>query len=225
MVSNTSPASAPVAALAISNIADMKSAGYQQAVSDDNGETIARWVMSQVAGFPDADLPDNVLDGLKSGYAMRFHEAHKTLRGEKVYAVVGGQYILESDLPKGAKPTDSVRLSLHVALAYSNHDFGRLHETRDANFKALVKEYRDKFSTYSSTKVTRLTTLAKRLKREDSGEKNTRAPNKAFPDWWKGQLEAGETRLKSAVSNKNMTDADLKRYREAVAAFNAVWLK
>lgn len=211
---NTVPAvSAPVS---------YKDAGYQHAAADDSASGIARWLIGQVAGFPAEALPADVVDGLREGYAMRFHEAHKSLKGDTVYAQVNGQWIREADLPKGAKPTDSFRMNLHVALGYSNHDFGRLHETRDPQYKIIIKMYRDAFSDYATQKIRRLTNAAKAIKAEESGEKRTRT-NKAFADWWSETLKAADTRLKGAVSKKNNTDADLKRFRDAVAAFNKVW--
>ena len=208
--------------LAVSAPVSYKDAGYQHAAADDSASGIARWLIGQVAGFPAETLPADVVDGLKEGYAMRFHETNKTLKGDTVYAQVNGQWIREADLPKGAKPTDSVRLNLHVALGYSNHEFGRLHETRDPQYKAIIKQYRDAFSSYASQKLLRLTAAAKKIKADESGEKRTRT-NKEFSVWLKETLETADKRMRTAVSNKNNTDADLKRLREAVAAFNKVW--
>lgn len=213
----------PVVAVSAVLPTTFKEAGFNQATHDDGAQGIARWVMSQVAGFPDSDLPEHALEGLKEGYAQWFHANNKNLKGDRVFGLVNGHWVFEANLPKGAKPTDSVRLNLHVALGYSNHEFGRLHETRDAEFKVLIKEYRDAFSDFASQKIRRLTTLAKDIKAAEKGEKRVRAPNKEFAVYWREQVDKADKRLRNAVSSKNASDADLKRFREAVAAFNKVW--
>jgi len=198
-------------------------AGYQQALNDDKSASLARAIMERNPGFPDESLPDSVVDGLKTGYARRFHESHKTLAGVTKYSVVNGQYIRTDQLAKDAKPLETIEVSLHVALAYTTHDYGRLHETRSPDYKKIIGEYREKFSTYASTKLTRLAGEAKRIKAEDSGVKRERAPNLAFSDWWTKQWDGAEKRLGNAIKTGAAQTADKKRFADAKAAFLKVW--
>jgi hypothetical protein len=198
-------------------------AGYQQALNDDKSASLARAIMERNPGFPDESLPDSVIDGLKTGYARRFHESHKTHSGITKYSVVNGQYIRTDELAKDAKPFETIEVSLHVALAYTTHDYGRLHETRDATYKKIIGEYREKFSTYASQKLTRLAGEAKRIKSEDSGEKRKRTSNLAFNDWWTKQWDGAEKRLGNAIKTGSAQTADKKRFAEAKAAFLKVW--
>ncbi|NBW20429.1 MAG: hypothetical protein EBR82_71920, partial [Caulobacteraceae bacterium] len=103
------------------------------------------------------------------------------------------------------------------------HDYGRLHETRDANYKKIIGEYREKFSTYASQKLKRLAAEAKRIRAEDSGEKRTRASNLAFDDWWAKQWDGAEKRLGNAIKTGAAQTADKKRFADARAAFVKVW--
>jgi hypothetical protein len=211
---------APSAVFAFQSYDD---AGYQQALNDDKSASLARAIMERNPGFPDESLPDSVIDGLKTGYARRFHESHKTHSGVTKYSVVNGQYIRTAELAKDAKPSETIEVSLHVALAYTTHDYGRLHETRDATYKKIIGEYREKFSTYASQKLTRLAGEAKRIKSEDSGEKRKRASNLAFNDWWTKQWDGAEKRLGNAIKTGAAQTADKKRFAEAKAAFLKVW--
>ncbi len=149
---------------------------------------------------------------LSDGFRLRFNSNNPV----KQYAKEGDDVYVPME--KG-----DTGIGIDVAMSYTTHAFGQLKGTRP-NFHALIKAWRDGFSTYSSQKLCRLIIAIKAIENENAGVTKTRAPNAAFEVWVKKALDGIKTRNKNARSTGDTTASSDAQLSKAVDAFRAALL-
>lgn len=193
----------------------LKDSAFQQAGAHQTLESVAHYVMGQVKTFP-KEVPTETKDSLYEGYRMKFD----VLKPAVMYAVINGHYVLASEEHKAAKTVEKVEIGIPYAYSYSAQEFGKLANTNPA-LHAIVKEIREKTSTYCSNRLGDLKRAATRILNE--GRERQRGVNKDFSEfveaWFK---DTAPDRLKSA-KNRGDSSADDKRFNEAKVAFMVKW--
>jgi hypothetical protein len=193
----------------------LKDSAFQQAGAHQTLESVARYALSQIKDFP-KEVPTEAKDALYEGYRMKFNALQPAL----MYAVINGHYVRASIEHCANDKVEKVEIGVPYAYSYSAQEFGKLANTNPA-LHALVKEIREKCSTYCSNRLGDLKRAANKILNE--GQERKRTANKDFAEfveeWFK---EAAPTRLKSAKSRNDAT-ADDKRFNEAKVAFMVKW--
>ena len=194
----------------------LRDMAYNQAKTGDTLKQQAQYAIKSIAGFP-TECSDESRAELNSGYLLRYLENHP----EVTYARVDGNYILidESNAEK-LKDKEKVNMSATIAMSFSTHAFGRLNETHDPQFKAIVKDLRDNVSDYDSTCFKALKTAA--LKIVNAGKTRQRGATKNFDVKVKDTLEELSTNVRNAAKRGDPS-ADEKLFAKAKVAFFAVW--
>jgi hypothetical protein len=193
----------------------LKDGAYQQAGAAQTLESVARFALEQIAGFP-KELPTEAKDELYDGYRMKFD----SLNPIKCYAVINGHYVLATLEHMDSKNVEKINVGVAFAFSYSSQEFGKLANTNPA-LHAVIKEVREKCSTYCSNRLGDLKRAANRILSE--GKERQRSANKDFAEFVDAWLkETAPTRLKSAKSRGDST-ADEKRFNEAKVAFMVKW--
>ena len=195
----------------------LKDGAYRQASATQTIESVARYCLDTVAGFPETISPE-AKDELYNGYRMKFNE----LNPAQIYAVLNGVYANVEQLSEApSDKTERVTVGVEFAYSFTNQEFGKLKD-ENPQLHSLIKTVRDKCSTYCSNRLGDLKRTAKRL--TNDGKERERVANKTFDefvdDWLKN---IAPTRLRNAVSRGNNSDLDIKRFNEAVVAFRTVW--
>ena len=206
-------------AATIADYKSIKDMAYSQAKTGDTLKGQAQWAIEHIAGFP-AECPDESRAELNSGYLLRYMDNHP----EVTYARIDGNYIkvTESNAEQ-LKDKEKVNVSAAIAMSFSTHAFGRLNETHDAQFKAIIKEVRDDVSDYCSTCFKALKLAATKI--INKGKTRQRGATKNFNDKLKEVFD-GDHGLGVNVRNANKRGdptADIKRFTDAKIAFFAVW--
>lgn len=210
-------------ALDFKSLRDM---AYQQAQAGDALEDQARYALANIVGFPE-ECPEQSRTELDSGYTLRFAENLKRKNmgnAYRTYAVIDGNYILVDDLNKGQfEGKEKLEITPDLAVGYSTHEFGRLHESRDPQYKAIIKKMRDDVSDYCSGRFKALTRAAKEIL--SAGKKRSRGATKTFDERLKEIFEGANGLSKGVLNASKRGDptADAKRFSEAKVAFFAVW--
>ena len=200
----------------ISDYKSLKDLGYNQAKTGDTLKTQAQYAIDKIAGFP-AECSDESRAELNSGYILRYMDNHP----EVTYAKIDGNYILiDAANADQFKDREKVNMSANIAMAYSTHAFGRLNETHDPQFKAIVKDLRDDVSDYCSTCFKALKMAA--LKIINKGKTRSRSATKNFDVKVKDTFEALSVNVMNA-NKRGDPSADKKRFTDAKIAFFAVW--
>jgi len=193
----------------------LKDSAFQQAGAAQTLESVAQYAIEKIAGFP-ASISSEAKDELYEGYRMKFD----ALNPAKVYAVINDHYVLATQEHIDAANVEKVQIGVAYAFSYSSQEFGKLANTRPALHK-LIKDVREKCSTYCSNRLGDLKRAANRILNE--GKERQRGANKDFAefvmDWMK---DTAPTRLKSA-KNRGDSSADEKRWNEAKVAFMVKW--
>ncbi len=159
---------------------------------------------------------DKVSDEQKAELSAGFRLRYNSNNPVKQYAKEGDDVYVPME--KG-----DTGIGIDVAMSYTTHAFGQLKGTRP-NFHALIKAWRDGFSTYSSQKLCRLIIAIKAIENENAGVTKTRAPNAAFEVWVKKALDGIKTRNKNARSKGDTTAISDAQLSKAVDAFRAALL-
>ena len=207
---------ATTAATAVS-FKSLKDSAYRQASATQTIESVARYCLDTVAGFPETISPE-AKDELYNGYRMKFNE----LNPAQIYAVLDGVYANVEQLSEApTDKTERVIVGVEFAYSFTNQEFGKLKD-ENPQLHSLIKTVRDKCSTYCSNRLGDLKRTAKKL--TNDGKERERVANKTFDefvdDWLKN---IAPTRLRNAVSRRNNSDLDVKRFNEAVVAFRTIW--
>jgi hypothetical protein len=193
----------------------LKDSAFQQAGAHQTLESVARYVMGQAKDFP-KEVSTETKDALYEGYRMKFD----ALKPAVMYAVINGHYVLASEEHKAAKNVEKVEIGVPYAYSYSAQEFGKLANSNPA-LHSIVKEIREKTSTYCSNRLGDLKRAATRILNE--GKERQRGVNKDFAEfveaWFK---DTAPDRLKSA-KNRGDSSADDKRFNEAKVAFMVKW--
>jgi len=195
----------------------LKDSAYRQASATQTIESVARYCLDTVAGFPETISPE-AKDELYNGYRMKFNE----LNPAQIYAVLDGVYANVEQLSEApTDKTERVIVGVEFAYSFTNQEFGKLKD-ENPQLHSLIKTVRDKCSTYCSNRLGDLKRTAKKL--TNDGKERERVANKTFDefvdDWLKN---VAPTRLRNAVSRRNNSDLDVKRFNEAVVAFRTIW--
>lgn len=193
---------------------------YDQATLLDEAQNQAQYALDKIVGFPE-DCPQESRDELNRGWLKKW----KSLEGNSgtTYAKVDGTYreITPDNADQYAK-AEKCHITLDVALSYSTHEFGRLNETHDSIYKGLIKDFRDKSSTYCSTCYKRLVAEAKNIL---SGKKpRERGATKTITERLTAFREAIVGSCKSANTRGDPT-ANIDKLNVAWDAFFKVWDK
>jgi hypothetical protein len=140
------------------------------------------------------------------------------------YARIDGNWLPLESLSKDAKPQEVVEWNGAFALmGYSQQAFGAL-KNEDLAKHTVLKPLRDAASKYASGKLKALEKKAREILREQSGESKTREATKSFDEVVKAAHDGLKDRCKNAKARGDAS-ADEDKYRKALDAFNAVWLK
>jgi hypothetical protein len=206
----------PVMTILFKSIRDM---AYNHAVIDDSLKSHAQFAIDNFKNFPE-EISKEERAECYEGYIARYNELHPV---EK-YARIDSHWLPLKSLSKDAKPLEVVEWNGAYALsAFSQQAFGNLKNEDLAKYNAL-KPLRDAASKYASGKVKSLQGKAKEILREQSGEPKTREATKAFSEVVKAMHDELKNRCKNAKARGDES-ADEDKYRKALDAFNAVWLK
>jgi hypothetical protein len=159
-----------------------------------------------------AKLSDEHKVALSDGFRLRFNSNNPAK-----------QYSKEGDDVYVPMEKGTTAIGIDVAMSYTTHAFGQLKGTRP-NFHALIKAWRDGFSTYSSQKLGRLIAAIKAIENENAGVTKTRAPNAEFIAWVTKALDGIKTRNKNARSKGDATALSDAQLSKAIDAFRAALL-
>lgn len=174
----------------------LKDASYQSCINKEKDASVASYIIDVCPSF--ADNPsDEVIAEIKAGQMLRFSE----IREPKYYTA---DYVPCSADTKGARKFD-----IHVAMSYSQQQFGRL-KNEDPKLHAIIKSIRDDFSTYSSNRLTELKTSVKKLINERLGIKKERSATKDFADWLSDLADTVKDRAKKAKARGDATVSDVQ---------------
>lgn len=181
----------------------LKDAGYQTAQLGEGRQAIARFVLDKVPGFLD-DCPAEVKTELVAGFQLRAHElwgAQTFMTGE------GGTLIPAAD--------GNISIDVNVAMAYTGQAFGKLKD-ENPSLHSIVKQWRDRFSKYTSNCMSDLRVACKRLVNEANPRE--RSANKSFTEAITDGFSALDKRVKVAQGRGDAT-ADPVKFRIARDAF------
>ena len=95
---------------AVKTFTSLKDSAYQQAGAHQTLESVARFVLSEVADFP-AQVPVEAKDSLYEGYRMKFD----TLQPATMYAVISGHYVLATQEHITTKAVEKVEIGVAYA--------------------------------------------------------------------------------------------------------------
>jgi hypothetical protein len=186
----------------------------QFAISDDKSMVFTKHAAQYAVdkGITSDKVSDEQKTELSNGFRLRFNSNNPAVQyskeGEDVYV----------PMEKG-----NTAIGIDVAMSYTTHAFGQLKAARP-NYHALIKAWRDGFSTYASQKMGRLIAAIKVIENENAGITKTRAPNAAFEVWVKTALDGIKTRNKNARSKGDATALSDAQLSKAIDAFRAALL-
>ncbi len=185
----------------------LKDAGYQTAQLGEGRKAVAQFVLEQCPGFLD-DVPAEVKSELVAGFQLRAHE----LWGSKTYRNGDTGALIED-------PAGGISIDVNVAMAYSGQAFGKMKDENPA-LHGLLKQWRERFSKYSSNCMADLKTACKRILNESNPR--DRSANKAFTEAITTAFDGLDKRSKVA-QGRGDTSADPVKFRMAVDAFWKVY--
>ena len=197
-----------------------KSVGYNWASALDSTRNIVKPV---AALYPDAKFPPEFEGDFKAGVSQRWAE---NVGGKDTfcnYVLDGTAYIPMDDKAKFDKyKGDKVSITPAYVLSFSPSDMAQMGAKEDGRGKALkslITPLRKAHSTYVSNAFNRFVSAVKEVNKVGGNR-----TNKEFAEWVKETLSITmEKRAKSNLSRGNITEADFKRLKQAVVAFNTVW--
>jgi hypothetical protein len=185
----------------------------QYAISDDKASIFARHAAQYAVdnGVSSDKLSDEHKVALSDGFRLRFNSNNPakaySKEGEDVY------------VPLVTTKEGAVCIGVEVAMAYTTHAFGQLKGTRP-NFHGIIKDWRDRFSTYASQKLGRLIAAIKAIENENAGITKTRKANKEFMVFVANEtLDCIKTRNKNARAKGDTTALSDAQISKAIDAF------
>jgi hypothetical protein len=181
----------------------------QYAISDDKASIFARHAAQYAVdnGVSSDKLSDEHKAALSDGFRLRFNSNNPA----KAYSKEGEDVYVPME--KG-----TTVIGIDVAMSYTTHAFGQLKGTRP-NFHGIIKDWRDRFSTYASQKLGRLIAAIKAIENENAGITKTRNANKEFMVWANETLDCIKTRNKNARAKGDTTALSDAQISKAVDAF------
>ena len=201
-------------------ITSLKDGAYKQAVASDKMRGVARYVLTTCKGFPD-DVSDEVKEQLYDGYRLRFNETNPAKR----YAIVNDHYLLiDGSNPDLEKEKEVALIGTDYVFAFSQQEYGKL-KTSDPYKHAVIKEWRDKITTYCSNRLGDLKRQARTILNE--GKQKERGATLDFGqrvvETFKG--DQGLIQKCKNASKRGDTTADEKRLKLSIDAFMVQWNK
>ena len=191
----------------------------QFATEDDKAGIFAKhsaqYAMSMGITGDGAKLSDEHKAALSDGFRLRFNSNNPakaySKEGEDVY------------VPLVTTKEGAVCIGVEVAMAYTTHAFGQLKGTRP-NFHGIIKDWRDRFSTYASQKLGRLIAAIKAIENENAGITKPRSVNKEFAVFVVKTLDYIKTRNKNARAKGDTTSLSDAQIGKAIDAFKMALL-
>jgi hypothetical protein len=186
----------------------------QYAISDDKASIFARHAAQYAVdnGVSSDKLSDEHKAALSDGFRLRFNSNNPA----KAYSKEGEDVYVPME--KG-----TTVIGIDVAMSYTTHAFGQLKGTRP-NFHGIIKDWRDRFSTYASQKLGRLIAAIKAIENENAGITKTRNANKEFMVWTNETLDCIKTRNKNARAKGDTTALSDAQISKAIDAFKMALL-
>jgi hypothetical protein len=186
----------------------------QYAISDDKASIFARHAAQYAVdnGVSSDKLSDEHKAALSDGFRLRFNSNNPA----KAYSKEGEDVYVPME--KG-----TTVIGIDVAMSYTTHAFGQLKGTRP-NFHGIIKDWRDRFSTYASQKLGRLIAAIKAIENENAGITKTRNANKEFMVWTNETLDCIKTRNKNARAKGDTTSLSDAQISKAIDAFKMALL-
>jgi hypothetical protein len=181
----------------------------QFATEDDKASIFARHAAQYAVdnGVSSDKLSDEHKAALSDGFRLRFNSNNPA----KAYSKEGEDVYVPME--KG-----TTVIGIDVAMSYTTHAFGQLKGTRP-NFHGIIKDWRDRFSTYASQKLGRLIAAIKAIENENAGITKTRNANKEFMVWTNETLDCIKTRNKNARAKGDTTALSDAQISKAIDAF------
>jgi hypothetical protein len=195
-------------------IKDLEDLGYQQAGTFESSQTMARFAIDKIPGFPE-EVPTEARDKLYAGYRKRFSQNNPA----KTYAVINGHYVTPTEEQLKSPKVERVNIGVEFAFSFTSQEYGKL-SGQNAELHKLVGEIRERVSTYCSNRLGDLKRSAKKIL--NNGKERKRTANKDFAEYIDAFFVDALDRLKSAKARSDKT-ADLDRFNRAKAAFMAAW--
>lgn len=180
----------------------------QQAQHSLRGDDYAHWANANILGFP--EISKEAKAEMFDGYLITYTGLPAN-RGQ--YFKLEGS---DTYLPVPAGTEGALLFNAHVAMAYTQQQFGAL-RANQPNLHAILKGYRDAFSKFANNKLQELIKRWKLLY-EDKGSR-TRAVNSTFIEAVAKSLDALETRNKNALAKGDDSAVGVERFKAARAAF------
>lgn len=193
---------------------DLEDLGYQQAGTFETSVQQAQYAIAQIPGFPE-EVSDEARTKLYTGYRRRFGQKNPAV----VYAIINDHYVLATQEHIANNAVQKANIGVDYAYSFSQQEFGKLANTNPALHK-LIKDIRDKTSTYCSNRLGDLKRSARKIL--DAGKERKRSSNKNFSEFVDAFFDDARTRLTSAKSRGDKT-ADEARFNKAVVAFMTAW--
>lgn len=197
-------------------IRDLEDLGYKQAGTFETGQAIAQYALNHIPGFPE-EISTEARDKLNTGYRKRFSQNNPA----KVYVVINGHYLTPTEEQLNNSKVERVNIGVDFAFSFSSQEFGKL-SGENPELHRLVKDIRDRVSTYCSNRLRDLKSAAKKILND--GKNRKRTANKNFEEYIEAFLKDAFDRLKSAKARGDKT-ADLDRFNRAKVAFMVEWKK
>ena len=189
-------------------IISLRDLGYKQAQSADTLENAARYAIDNIAGFPEAIMPEAKAE-VVGGYRLRYAEN----KPAKTFIVIDGNYLQETDL-KAKKGMEKVIIGVDYAFSFTSQEFGKLKNENPA-LHTIIGEVRNNASTYCSNRFAELVTRAKKLLAPRSGGKRQEL---TFTESMTKVFDAQEKSCKVKQAKGDQV-ADISKYKLAVQAF------
>ncbi len=186
----------------------------QYAISDDKAGIFTRHAAQYAVdnGVSSDKLSDEHKAALSDGFRLRFNSNNPA----KAYSKEGEDVYVPME--KG-----TTVIGIDVAMSYTTHAFGQLKGTRP-NFHGIIKDWRDRFSTYASQKLGRLIAAIKAIENENAGITKPRSVNKEFAVFVVKTLDYIKTRNKNARAKGDTTSLSDAQIGKAIDAFKMALL-
>lgn len=192
-------------------IRNMKDAGYRVAKTRDGKAEAARFVLEQCPDFLD-NPTDSVVQELESGYMLRHHEN----KGDKFYIRGSDTGVM---VPCEPGTQGATVINVHVAMAYTGQQFGRL-KADDPALHGVIGPVREAWSKYKSECMADLKGAIRKI--VNNGATRERGANKDFAKALSDMFDTFDTRAKNAQTRGDTT-ADPVKFRLARDAFMKVY--
>jgi hypothetical protein len=223
---NTSASAIQTNSVELDSFVSLRDLGYKQARVSGILESQAKYAMDKIPNFPLEKMEKKYRDELSQGYQLRYSEMYPNTE----YAIIDGNYLPVSELSEESKDAklERVTIGIDYIMSFSTQQWGSFRTSKDPQLAKLWVRFNPRriaFSDYCTRRIGDLVTKAKSLIAESEGKSRDRTATKAFGDYVSESFETFKTRCKTAHIQRGDVTANTKLLDEAIAAFNAVWLK